>query len=101
MPDHAGDVVTLWNNSANFDEDTFPDPQRFDLGRTPNRHIAFGQGPHFCVGAFLGRAHVSAVLAGLRDLVAGIEVRGTPRRLYSNFVYGYQSMPVALRPEHN
>jgi cytochrome P450 len=97
----AGDIVTLWNSSANFDEDIFTAPQRFDLARTPNRHITFGQGPHFCVGAFLGRAHVSAVLDGARELVAGIEVRGTPRRLYSNFVYGYQSMPVALRPENH
>jgi cytochrome P450 len=95
----AGDVVTLWNSSANFDEDAFPDPWRFDLGRKPNRHVAFGHGPHFCVGAFLGRAHVSAVLEALRDQVAGIELRGEPQRLYSNFVYGYRGLPVAFTPE--
>jgi cytochrome P450 len=91
-----GDVVTLWNSSANFDEDVFPEPERFDLGRRPNRHVAFGHGPHFCIGAFLGRAHIAAVLEALRDQVAEIDLRGEPRRLYSNFVYGYQGLPVAL-----
>ncbi|MER7786610.1 cytochrome P450 [Streptomyces sp. NPDC097640] len=95
----AGDVVTLWNSSANFDDDAFPDAQRFDLGRKPNRHVAFGHGPHYCIGAFLGRAHVSAVLEALRDQVAEIELRGEPRRLYSNFVYGYVGLPVALTAE--
>ncbi|GAB2963681.1 cytochrome P450 [Saccharothrix stipae] len=94
-----GDVVTMWNSSANFDEDVFDDPARFDLGRTPNRHIAFGFGPHFCVGAYLGRAHVSSVLEGLRDLVSEIHVEGPPTRLYSNFVYGYSSLPVRLSPQ--
>jgi cytochrome P450 len=95
----SGDIVTLWNSSANFDEDVFPGAQRFDLARTPNKHVAFGHGPHFCLGAFLGRAHVGSVIQGLRDLVAQIEVSGEPLRLYSNFVYGYQSMPVLLTPE--
>jgi len=90
----AGDIVTLWNSAANFDEDVFPDPEAFDLARTPNRHIAFGHGPHFCIGAFLGRAHQSAVLEGLRELVADIHIEGKPQRLYSNFVYGYSSLPV-------
>ncbi len=52
----AGDIVTLWNTSANMDEEVFADPGRFDLARTPNKHIAFGYGPHFCLGAYLGRA---------------------------------------------
>ncbi|WP_433273351.1 cytochrome P450 [Actinosynnema sp. CS-041913] len=95
----ADDVVTMWNSSANFDEEVFPDPTRFDLARTPNRHIAFGFGPHFCLGAFLGRAHVGAVLEGLRDLVSEIRVPGPGTRLYSNFVYGYSSLPVRLVPE--
>ncbi|CAM5715993.1 Cytochrome P450 OS=Streptomyces fumanus OX=67302 GN=GCM10018772_39370 PE=3 SV=1 [Streptomyces fumanus] len=95
----AGDVVTLWNSSANFDEEVFPDAQRFDLGRKPNRHVAFGHGPHYCIGAFLGRAHVSAVLEALRDQVAAVEIRGEPRRLFSNFVYGYLGLPVALTEE--
>ncbi|QQQ79079.1 cytochrome P450 [Saccharothrix sp. 6-C] len=93
----AGDVVTLWNSSANFDEEVFADPMSFDLSRTPNKHIAFGHGPHFCLGAYLGRAHVRSVLEAVRDLVDGIELAGKPRRLFSNFVHGYSSLPVTLR----
>src|SRR5207247_940515 len=92
----AGDVVTLWNSAANFDEDVFAAPDRFDLARTPNKHVAFGHGPHFCLGAFLGRTHVSAMLSALRDKVGDIEILGTPKTLFSNFVYGYTSLPVRL-----
>lgn len=95
----AGDVVTLWNSSANFDEDVFDGPETFDLARKPNRHLAFGHGPHFCLGAFLGRAHQSAVLEALRDQVAEIQIAGPPQRLYSNFVYGYSSLPVTFVPD--
>jgi cytochrome P450 len=94
----AGDVVTLWNASANFDEEAFDHPEAFDLARTPNRHVTFGYGPHFCLGAFLGRAHVEGLLTGLRETVSAIEQRGPGRRLYSNFVYGYTSLPVSLTP---
>ncbi|KLL12190.1 MULTISPECIES: cytochrome P450 [Protofrankia] len=96
-PVAAGDIVTLWNSSANFDEAVFADSLRFDLARTPNKHVAFGYGPHFCLGAFLGRAHVGAVLHALREQVSGIEVLGEPRRLFSNFVHGYSSVPVRFR----
>ncbi|GAA1935987.1 cytochrome P450 [Streptomyces sodiiphilus] len=92
----AGDVVTLWNSSANFDEAVFTDPCRFDLTRHPNKHVAFGYGPHFCLGAFLGRTHVEAVLAALREKVGHIELLGRPKRLYSNFVKGYSGLPVRL-----
>lgn len=95
----AGDVVTLWNSSANFDEDVFADPYAFDIARTPNKHVAFGHGPHFCLGAFLGRVHVNAMVEALRTRVARIELTGPPQRLYSNFVYGYSGLPVELTPE--
>lgn len=95
----AGDVITLWNSSANFDEDVFDDPYRFDIGRTPNKHVAFGHGPHFCLGAFLGRVHVNAMVDALRTMVSGIRLQGPPQRLYSNFVHGYSGLPVALTAE--
>ncbi|GGO51987.1 cytochrome P450 [Streptomyces lasiicapitis] len=95
----AGDVVTLWNSSANFDEDVFADPYSFDVGRSPNKHVVFGHGPHFCLGAFLGRVHVNAMVEALRDQVARVELRGPARRLYSNFVHGYSGLPVALTAE--
>ncbi|GAA3452192.1 cytochrome P450 [Dactylosporangium matsuzakiense] len=93
----SGDIMTMWNTAANYDGAVFADPERFDLARTPNRHIAFGYGPHFCLGAFLGRTHVAAVLESLRDLVAEIRLTGEPKRLWSNFVYGYSSLPVELK----
>ncbi|MEU3712656.1 cytochrome P450 [Streptomyces catenulae] len=95
----AGDVVTLWNSSANFDEDAFADPYRFDIGRTPNKHVAFGHGPHFCLGSFLGRVHVNAMIDALRTQVRDIELLGPPERLYSNFVDGYTGLPVSLTAE--
>ncbi|HEV7974961.1 hypothetical protein [Amycolatopsis sp.] len=67
--------------------------------RTPNKHVTFGYGPHFCIGAFLGRVHVSAILGGLRDLVGGIRLTAPAQRLHSNFVYGYHTVPVSFVPE--
>ncbi|WP_282791750.1 cytochrome P450 [Streptomyces sp. CC224B] len=95
----AGDVVTLWNTSANFDEAVFTDPHTFDVGRSPNKHVVFGHGPHFCLGAFLGRVHVGAMVEALRDQVAAVALRGPAQRLYSNFVHGYSGLPVALTAE--
>ena len=91
-----GDIVTGWNTSANADEDVFPEPGVFDLGRTPNPHLTLGFGPHFCFGAYLGRAEVRAVLETLCREVADIELRGAARPLYSTFLRGYGSLPVEL-----
>ncbi|MFD8546337.1 cytochrome P450 [Streptomyces sp. NPDC059649] len=93
----AGDVVTLWNSSANYDEDVFADPTTFDLGRTPNKHVAFGYGPHFCPGAFLGRAEIAALLTALRTHVAEAVPTGPAKPIHSNFLHGYSSLPVALK----
>ncbi|WP_428966249.1 cytochrome P450 [Micromonospora fluostatini] len=92
----AGDIVTLWNLSANFDEREFDRPGRFAVERTPNRHVSFGHGPHFCLGAYLGRAELRALLTALAGAVRGIEVAGSPRRVYSNFLNGYHSLPVTF-----
>lgn len=95
-PIRAGDVVSLWNTSANFDERQFDQPGRFDVGRTPNRHVSFGHGAHFCLGAHLGRSELRALLTALASTVAGIELAGTPRRIYSTFLNGFASLPVVL-----
>jgi len=94
----AGDVVTVWNASANRDEAVFDRPDEFDLSRTPNKHLTFGHGPHFCLGAFLGRAEVRAVLDSLRRRVNAFDLHGQPRPLYSTFLRGYTSLPVTLKP---
>lgn len=92
----AGDIVTIWNSSANRDESVFTDPERFDLARTPNKHMTFAYGSHFCLGAYLARVEVGAVLEGLREMASEIEVVGPIRRIYSNFLSGVCSLPVAL-----
>ncbi|MBM7172037.1 cytochrome P450 [Streptomyces sp. G44] len=94
-----GDHVILWNTSANRDEAVFQDPQRFDLARTPNKHVSFGSGPHFCFGSFLGRAEITAVLKSLCAGVERIELAGDPKPLYSTFLRGYSSLPVSLTPD--
>jgi len=94
----AGDIVTVWNVAANFDEREFAEPGEFDLGRKPNRHVSFGYGTHFCLGASLARIELSALLAGLRDRVQRIEISAAPARIFSNFLAGYSSLPVTLTP---
>jgi cytochrome P450 len=92
-----GDVVTLWNVSANHDEEVFARPGVFDLARAPNPHLTFGHGPHFCLGAHLTRVELTALLDGLRAAVGEIELRGGPVRISSTILTGYRSLPVALR----
>ena len=94
----AGDVVTLWNSSANYDEEAFASPGTFDLGRTPNKHVSFGYGPHFCLGSYLGRAEISAMLTALRTHVAEAVPNGPAKPILSNFLHGYSSLPVRLHP---
>ncbi|MFE0250609.1 cytochrome P450 [Streptomyces sp. NPDC059010] len=93
-----GDVVTLWPRSANRDEREFADPGRFDPARRPNRHLTFGFGPHFCLGAHLARIEVAAVLEGMRYAVDQITPDGPPQPVYSAFVAGYSALPVRLTP---
>ncbi|MFI9599851.1 cytochrome P450 [Streptomyces sp. NPDC052043] len=95
----AGDIVTLWNSSANRDEEVFADPYTFDLNRSPNKHITFGYGPHFCLGAYLGRVEVNAMLDALRTYSTGFEVTGEPQRIHSNFLTGLCGLPVRFQPD--
>jgi cytochrome P450 len=93
----AGDIVTLWNVSANRDETAFEEPDRFDLSRSPNKHVTLGGGSHFCLGAHLARLEINAVLTSLREMVSEMELVDEPRRIYSNFLGGVCHVPVALR----
>ncbi|WP_419998142.1 cytochrome P450 [Streptomyces boninensis] len=94
-----GDIVTAWMASANRDEDVFDRPDEFDLARTPNKHLTFAHGAHFCLGGFLARAELAALLESLRDLVAVAEPDGESGYVYSNFLSGLSSLPVLLVPE--
>ena len=77
---HAGDTVTLWYPSANRDERQFPDPYRFDIGRHPNHHLAFGFGEHFCLGANLARWELRAVFRELAPHLVHFEPASGVRR---------------------
>lgn len=94
-----GDIVTVWMASANRDERVFDRPEVFDLSRSPNKHLSFAYGPHFCLGAFLARAELSALLESLRDLVAEAEPAGQPEYVYSNFLSGLSALPVTFHAE--
>jgi len=97
VPIKRGDKVVLWYVSANFDEDVFPDPFRFDVTRRPNDHAAFGPGgPHFCLGAWLARLEVRVMLEELLPRIAGMEPTGPVRRIRSNFANGFKQMPVRV-----
>ncbi|EFL19618.1 SimI [Streptomyces sp. C] len=91
----AGDVVTVWNVSANHDERVFDRPDRFDLARTPNRHVSFAYGSHFCLGAYLARVEIGTLLDGLRTLVGTMEETGPGSPVYSNFLSGRARLPLS------
>jgi cytochrome P450 len=79
VPITQGDRVTMWFPSANRDEDVFDDPFRFDVGRSPNPHVAFGGGGvHFCLGAHLARRELATLLEVLFERTRRIELAGVP-----------------------
>jgi cytochrome P450 len=90
----AGDLVTGWNSSANRDPESFAEPDVFDLVRTPNKHLSLGHGHHFCLGSYLGRAEVTAVLSALCPTVESIELCGIPTRTRSTVLQGFDSLSV-------
>jgi cholest-4-en-3-one 26-monooxygenase len=91
--------VCVYYNSANRDEDVFPDGDRFDVGRTPNEHVAFGVGQHFCLGNSLARLEIKAMFEELLRRLPDMELAGPVRRLRSNFINGYKQIPVRFTPE--
>jgi len=90
----AGDKVVVYHVSAHRDERRFPDPFRFDVGRTPNEHMAFGQGPHVCLGAGFARLQMRAFFTEFLTRLPEVELDGEPRRLTSNFINGLTSLPL-------
>lgn len=94
----AGEPVVMFYESANRDEAVFDDPDRFDIGRSPNSHVAFGGGgPHFCLGANLARTELRATFERLAQRVESFEV-GSADYLTSSFVHGIKRMPVTVHP---
>ncbi len=93
-----GDKVVLYYSSANRDEEVFENPQQFDVGRTPNDHIAFGIGQHSCLGLNLARLEIRVMFEELLRRMPDIELAGPVRRLRSNFINGVKSFPVKFTP---
>ncbi len=90
--------VIAWIGSANHDGDQFPEPEVFDIERTPNRHIAFGHGIHFCLGAPLARLEAKIALTAMLDCFPAFELEtgAVPTRQPSLIVYGIDSLPITF-----
>ncbi len=97
----TGDQVILLYPSANRDESVFDDPQRLDVRRQPNPHIAFGFGPHFCLGASLARLELKTMFSRLLDRLPDIRLAEGAELPYrnSNFITGPEAMPVTFTPQ--
>ncbi|MFJ3830939.1 cytochrome P450 [Streptomyces sp. NPDC090046] len=96
IPIAEGARVTLWNVSANRDEDVFADPHSFRVDRRPNRHVAFGHGRHLCLGARLARFELGALLTEMLGVLDGFELAGPVTFNSSNFTWGINALPVRL-----
>jgi cytochrome P450 len=90
----AGERVVMWYGSVNRDEDVFPEPYRFDITRTPNEHLAFGIGEHFCLGAGFARLELKVLFQELLRRFPDVDLDGPPERLRSTFIGGIKHLPV-------
>jgi cytochrome P450 family 142 subfamily A polypeptide 1 len=95
-----GDKLLLLYPSANRDERVFDDPERFDITRSPNDHMAFGFGAHFCLGNRLARLELSAMFDRLVDRLPDLALADAdePPKRAANFVSGYETMDVVFTP---
>jgi cytochrome P450 family 142 subfamily A polypeptide 1 len=95
---HEGEKLLLLYHSANRDEDVFDDPHRFDIERSPNDHVAFGFGTHFCLGASLARLEVKVMVDRLLTRLPDLELAGETPLRPANFISGFETMPVTFTP---
>jgi cytochrome P450 len=94
VPIAKGESVYLAYVSGNRDEDVFDEPFRFDVSREPNKHVAFGYGVHFCLGAALARMEISSFFSELIPRLQSIELAGTPELSATTFVGGLKHLPI-------
>jgi cytochrome P450 len=99
VPVREGDRVAMFYPAANRDEAHFADPDRFDVTRKPNPHLAFGGGgAHFCLGANLARAEAAALVSEVLSRMKNIELARPVERMPSTLINGIHSMPVRFTP---
>ncbi len=94
VPIAKGESVLLSYVSANRDEEVFADPFKFDVGRDPNRHLSFGHGVHFCLGAALARMEMNSFFTALVPRLKSIELAGEPELMATTFVGGLKHLPI-------
>jgi hypothetical protein len=93
----AGDALVMFYASANRDEEVFEDPFAFRIDRHPNRHLGFGIGEHFCLGANLARRSQRALWLELARRLEWAELVGQPEQIHSAFVVGLKKLPMRYR----
>jgi cholest-4-en-3-one 26-monooxygenase len=94
----AGQRVGLFYRSANFDEDVFEAPEKFDVLRTPNPHLGFGgTGTHYCLGVNLAKLEIELIFNAIADGMPGIKLAGDAERLRSGWLNGIKKLPVSYR----
>jgi cholest-4-en-3-one 26-monooxygenase len=94
-----GEPVVMWYPAINRDEDHFANPDRFDIRRHPNHHMAFGIGEHFCLGAHLARMELRIIFREILARLDDMQLAGPVKRLRSNFINGVKEMRVGFTPE--
>ncbi|GAA1365232.1 cytochrome P450 [Arthrobacter rhombi] len=92
----AGDRMMLLYQSANRDADVFEDPYEFRFDRKPNKHIAFGYGPHMCIGQHLAKLELRVMLEELLPRIESLELTGERKVIQTNFVGGIKNRPMKL-----
>ena len=94
MPIAAGESLLLSYVSGNRDDEVFDEPFRFDVGREPNKHVAFGYGVHFCLGAALARMEVNSFFTELLPRLKSVELTGAPQYVATTVVGGLKHLPI-------
>jgi cytochrome P450 len=91
----AGERIAVLMGSANRDGGAFANPDRLDVARSPNAHLGFGAGIHFCLGAPLARLELQEELRALIRLAPGLELAGEPVRKPGHVIRGLDALPVS------
>jgi len=96
VPIKKGDAVLLSYVSANRDEEVFTNADKFDVGRDPNKHLSFGYGVHFCLGASLARMEINSFFTELIPRIESIDLAGDPELISTLFVGGLKRLPIRV-----